>query len=116
MLGLTGLGLIAYQIVRMGFHRGPDAVFGDQHLKTSVALLELHHARTGQYPKVLSDLKYLGQWDQIALHSVRYCPSPDQKTYYLEVTRGWVGKPTLTFPADFWVGTGFRASGVKECP
>jgi len=116
LLGLGVVGLFAYQIVRMGFHKGPDAAFGDQHLKTVVALLELHRVRTGEYPAKLVGLKYPGAWDQIALNSVRYCPAADRKSYFVEVTRGWIGKPTLTFPADFWTGTGYRASLVKDCP
>jgi hypothetical protein len=116
LLGLGGAGLFAYQVVRMGFHKGPDAAFGDQHLKTVVALLELHRVRTGEYPAKLVGLKYPGAWDQIALSSVRYCPAADRKSYVVEVTRGWIGKPALTFPADFWSGTGYRASLVKDCP
>jgi len=116
LVGVAVLSFVAYQVKRMGFHHGPDAAFGDQHLKTTVALVELHRVRTGQYPATLADLRHPGQWDQIALKSVRYCPAPDRKTYYVEVTRGWVGKPTLLLPPDFWIGTGFRASGAKDCP
>jgi hypothetical protein len=53
--------------------------FGDQHLKTTVALVELHKVRYGKYPDSLSDLKFTGQWDQIALQSVRYYPNADRK-------------------------------------
>lgn len=84
-------------------------------MKTTVALLELHSVRSGNYPRSLDELEYTGDWDKIALGSVRYCPSLDQKTYYVEVTRGWMGKPKLTYPPEFWKGTGFRASGVKNC-
>ena len=38
-----------------------DNEFGDQHLKTSVALIELHKVRYGRYPDSLSDLKFTGQ-------------------------------------------------------
>jgi hypothetical protein len=81
-----------------------------------VALLELHRVRTGEYPAKLVDLKYPGAWGQIALNSVRYCPAADRKSYFVEVTPGWIGKPNLAFPADFWSGTGYRASLVKDCP
>jgi hypothetical protein len=40
------LFLIGYSAVRSimasGITKGPDAMFGDQHLKTAVALIELH--------------------------------------------------------------------------
>ena len=49
-----------------------DQKFGDQHFKTSIALIELHKVRFGEYPNSLSELKFSGEWDQIALASVRY--------------------------------------------
>jgi len=109
--------LAATQLVGAGCDtHGIDAKFGDQHLKTTVALVELHRVRTGKYPRSLTELKYTGDWDQIALNNVRYCPSVDQKTYYVEVTHGWGGKPELKIPPEFWTGTGFRAFGAKDCP
>jgi hypothetical protein len=44
-----------------------DQKFGDQHLKTAVALIELHKVRYGEYPETLDDLRYTGEWDAIAL-------------------------------------------------
>jgi hypothetical protein len=82
-------------------------MFGDQHLKTAVALIELHKVRYGKYPDTLRDLKFTGQWDQLALQSVAYYRSADGSHYYVEVRRGWVGKPTLQMPDGFWQGTGF---------
>ncbi len=84
-----------------------DRQFGDQHLKTSVALIELHKVRFGQYPDSLADLEHVGDWDRIAIRSVAYYPSEDRQSYYVEVVRGWVGKPTLSLPDDFWQGTGY---------
>lgn len=115
LVALGGVAWFGYQIYSMGFHKGFDHVFGDQHLKTAVGLIELHRVRNGSYPSALSELKHIGSWDQIALHSVRYCPSADRRAYYVEVTRGWIGKPTLTMPPDFWQGTGYRPEVVKEC-
>jgi hypothetical protein len=87
-----------------------DNKFGDQHLKTVVALLELNKARYGRYPDSLSDLKFTGEWDQIALQSVRYYPNADRTAYYVEVARGWIGKPDLKMPEEFWRGTGYDKS------
>jgi hypothetical protein len=97
-------------IVASGITKGPDHMFGDQHLKTSVALIELYKVRYGKYPDSLSDLKFTGQWDQIALNNVSYYPNADRTSYYLEVARGWIGKPDLVMPAEFWQGTGYSAS------
>ena len=93
-----------------GITSAPDNLFGDQHLKTAVALIELHKVRYGSYPASLSDLKFIGQWDPIALHNVRYYPNANRTAYYVEVGRGWVGKPDLKMPDEFWRGTGYTTT------
>ena len=106
------LGLGAFfairSIVASGITKGPDAMFGDQHLKTAVALIELHKVRTGRYPEELSKLQFTGQWDMIALQSVRYVVAEDGSSYFVEVQHGWIGKPDLSIPAEFWRGTGYN--------
>jgi len=97
-------------ITASGITRVPDNLFGDQHLKTTVALVELHKVRFGKYPGSLSDLKFTGQWDQIALQRVRYYPNADRTAYYIDVETGWIGKPDLKMPDEFWRGTGFTMS------
>lgn len=89
-----------------------DAQFGDQNFKTSIALIELHHTRTGAYPESLSDLQFVGDWDKIALGAVEYHRLSNG--YELNVVRGWVGKPKLTFPPAFWHGLGLRKSNVRQ--
>jgi hypothetical protein len=111
VLVLIATGIFAVRsIIASGITKGPDAMFGDQHLKTTVALIELHKVRFGKYPGSLSDLKFTGQWDQIALQSVRYYPNADRTAYYVEVERGWIGKPDLVMPDEFWRGTGYTVS------
>jgi len=101
-------GIAIFHVIgASGITRVFDNKFGDQHLKTAVALIELHKVRFGQYPDSLRDLKFTGDWDQIALVNVRYYPSAKRDAYYIEVERGWMGKPTLTIPPEFWKGTGF---------
>jgi hypothetical protein len=88
-----------------------DNQFADQHLKTTIALLELHKVRYGKYPDSLRELKFTGQWDQIALQSVRYYTNADRTAYYVEVETGWIGKPNLMkMPDEFWRGTGYTTS------
>ncbi|MCX6952712.1 MAG: hypothetical protein NTV51_11190 [Verrucomicrobia bacterium] len=108
MLGLGAFFAIR-TIVASGITKGPDAMFGDQHLKTAVALIELHKVRTGRYPEDLRKLQFTGQWDMIAVQSVRYVAAADGSSYYVEVQRGWIGKPELSMPAEFWRGTGYNA-------
>ncbi len=81
--------------------------FGDQHLKTAVALIELHKVRYGAYPSHISDIKFTGGWDTIHLESVKYSANENRTRYYVDVSRGWVGKPTIVYPPEFWQGTGF---------
>jgi hypothetical protein len=108
VVAVVGGGIIAYRsLIASGITSAFDNKFGDQHLKTAVALIELHKIRFGKYPDSLRDLKFTGEWDQIALMSVRYCPSPNRDAYYIEVERGWIGKPTFTMSPEFWKGTGY---------
>ena len=100
--------LIFRTVINSGITAGPDEMFGDQHLKTAVALIELHKTRYGKYPASLSELKFIGQWDVMALQSVKYYPNEDGSAYFIEVQRGWVGKPQLNVPDEFWQGTGYR--------
>jgi hypothetical protein len=100
----------AFSIYRSGFWRGPDVAFGDQHLKTSVALIELHRVRHGAYPASLGDLTFVGEWDRIALGSVSYRVNDAHTRYCVTVERGWVAKPRLNPPPEFWQGTGYDAA------
>jgi hypothetical protein len=107
---LIGSFAIYHFIGASGITRPIDNKFGDQHLKTAVALIELYKVRFARYPDSLRDLKFTGDWDQIALMNVRYYPSPNRDAYYIEVERGWIGKPTFTMPPEFWKGTGYSSA------
>lgn len=93
------------------FQKEADAKFGDQHFKTVIALIELHKVRNGSYPATLKDLQFTGDWDPIALSSVEYTKL--ESGYELNLTRGWVGKPSLTYSKEFWQGLGLRKSNLK---
>jgi hypothetical protein len=103
----------AVRLYQSHFWRGPDVQFGDQHLKTAVALIELHHVRFGRYPDRLSDLQFVGDWDRIALNSVSYRSNAAGTRYCVQVERGWIAKPQLTMPPLFWKGTGYDAALCK---
>ena len=94
------------------YQKQADQRFGDQHFKTAIALIELHKVRFGQYPDSLSDLKFTGDWDQAAIHSVRY--QILDNGYELDVVRGWVGQPDLQYPDEFWDGLGLVQSNAKS--
>ena len=47
----------------------------------------------------------------MALNSVTY--KRVEKGYELDIVRGWVGKPELQYPAEFWRGLGVIRSNVK---
>jgi len=93
------------------FQKEADRKFGDQHFKTAVSLIELHKIRFGEYPASLQDLKFVGEWDLIALNNVEY--KRLDNGYELNVTRGWVGKPALQYPPEFWQGLGLVKSNMK---
>jgi len=106
LCGAIGVTVIV-AVARSGITRPIDNMFGDQHLKTVVALVELHKVRFGEYPRTLSDLRFTGEWDAIHIQSVSYCAADDRRSYYVGVTRGWAFKPDATQSPDFWRGTGF---------
>lgn len=93
------------------FQKQADAQFGDQHFKTAIALIELHKVRSGAYPDNLKELKFTGDWDAIAMAAVDYKKLGNG--YELNITRGWVGKPTLSYPPEFWHGLGLVKSNIK---
>ena len=78
----------------------------EQHLKTVVALVELHKLRYNSYPQSLTDLKFVSEWDQLALKRVKYSLRNDGANYHLESKPGFKGQPKLDIPAEFWEGTG----------
>jgi hypothetical protein len=114
ILSVVSIGLSVRSFFSTGFSSQADQQFGDQNLKTALALIELHRVRYGSYPDTLNDLQFTGDWDQMAIHSVLYIPSEDHTRYYLEVERGWVGKPSLILPDEFWQGTGYDPSLKSE--
>lgn len=91
-----------------------DESFGDQNFKTAIALIELHQLRTGEYPVRLADLRFTGEWDALALDAVKY--ERLGEGYRLDLARGWMGTPELSYPADFWQGLGIRQSNVQRQP
>jgi hypothetical protein len=112
VLGIVIVGGLLFGLFQLvsgsGFAKMADQQFGDQHLKTAVALIELHKVRVGRYPEDLSKLRFTGQWDMLAVQSVRYIAASDGSSYFVDVQRGWIGKPQLVLPEEFWHGTGFN--------
>jgi|ERR1043166_5014077 hypothetical protein len=107
LIGAVGIFFLIRYIAASGITRPLDNKFGDQNLKSTVALLELHKIRYGSYPKSPREIRFKGDWDEIWLNATRYVVSPDGTKYCVEVERGWIGKPVLSYPAEFWQGTGY---------
>src|SRR5687768_4381611 len=93
------------------FQKEADAKFRDQHFKTTISLVELHKVRFGVYPETLKDLQFTGEWDGIALGGVEY--KRLDNGYELNLIRGWVDKPNVSYPPEFWKGLGLIKSNVK---
>ena len=111
-LSLTA-AVLSLAIVLSGcaFQQAADRKFGDQDFKTAIALIELHKIRFGEYPASLKELKFVGEWDAIALDGVSY--KRLDNGYELNAVKGWVGKPELKYPPEFWRGLGLVKSNVK---
>jgi hypothetical protein len=86
--------------------------FGDQHFKTAIALVELHNIRYGEYPETISDLRFTGDWDPIALQSVEYERVPEG--YRLKIKRGIGIKHDVEYPDEFWQGLGIVRSNQSQ--
>jgi len=106
------LAVVAGLCLSCGLREDANAKFGDQHFKTAIALIELHKVRTGAYPESLESIPFCGEWDAIAISSVRY--AKDGAGYDLDVVNGWMGKPALSFPKAFWKGLGIVKSNVER--
>lgn len=107
--GVLGVGsFLFYFAANSPGARATDNMFGDQHLKTAVASLELYKLRHGSYPGRLDDIDFMGDWDRIILPTVAYYPNAERSAYYIEVKQGWIGRPHLSYPPEFWKGTGYR--------
>ena len=89
-----------------------NAQFGDQNFKTAISLIELYKIREGKYPESLDSLKYIGDWDKMAINSVSY--KKLENGYQLDLINGWIGKPNnLKYPVEFWKGIGLKKSNLK---
>ncbi len=89
-----------------------NKIFGDQHFKTAIALVELYNIRYGHYPASLDSLTYIGEWDKIIFNSVAY--ERLDTGYRLDILQGAVSisPGELKYPEDFWQGLGIRKSNV----
>src|SRR5688500_16926681 len=104
--------LTALALAACDFQKDADAQFGDQHFKTAISMIELHKLRFGTYPETLKDLQFMGDWDGMALSSVEYRRLGTG--YELNLVRGVMGKPDLSYPREFWDGLGLVKSNVKR--
>jgi len=105
-----GMALITSGCGFENFQADADKQFGDQHFKTAITLIETHKLRFGSYPESLKDMKFTGDWDQIALTNVDYRKL--DVGYELNLTGGWIGKPDLSYPPEFWKGLGIVKTNV----
>ena len=106
--------LLVIALSACDFQKEADGKFGDQHFKTAIALIELHKIRSGSYPSTLNDIQFTGAWDAMALAAVQYRRL--DSGYELNINRGWVAQPELTYPKPFWQGLGLVRSNAKVTP
>ena len=107
------LSMFMFGCIPENFIDESNKAFGDQHFKSAIQIIELHHIRAGEYPETLNDVKYLGDWDHIIFSSVTY--KKLDVGYELNLTNGWMGAPKeLEYPDDFWNGLGLVKSNLKK--
>jgi hypothetical protein len=90
-----------------------DAKFTDQGYKSMLALIELHHLRTGTYPATLSAMPFIGKWDQIYAQFVSY--KLTDSGYELHVKNA-SSAASLHYPQEFWQDLGLVATNVQGFP
>ncbi|MEJ2612830.1 MAG: hypothetical protein P8179_22910 [Candidatus Thiodiazotropha sp.] len=105
---------LVFLLIGCEFQQQAAQQFGDQYFKTAISLIELHKVRFGKYPSTLSELKFIGDWDQLALQSVEYSRIEDG--YTLTVPHNLAGKPKLQYPPEFWQGLGIKGTNRDREP
>lgn len=103
--------LLAVMFTGCDITKPMDNKFGDQSFKTAIALIELHKIRNGSYPRMISDIQFAGDWDAIGTSNIEYKRIGDG--YELNIVRGWLGQPSLSYPKEFWQGLGIISSNVE---
>lgn len=89
-----------------------EASFADQHFKSTIALIELHKVRFGEYPPSLDAIKFAGEWDRAAFASVKYQRLP--RGYALDIVPFRNRPAELSYPPEFWEGLGLVRSNAKK--
>jgi hypothetical protein len=86
------------------------ALIGAPAMNRGVGLVELHRARFGRYPGVLSDLRFLSNFDRAELGWLEYAAGEDGNTYYIALAREIPGADAVAWPDEYWAGTGYDPS------
>ena len=76
-------------------------VLGSKSQKPGGAFPDPHPRQFATNLFIMRDLKFTGDWDQIALMNVHYYPSANRDAYYIEVERGWMGNRLSRCPPNF---------------
>lgn len=106
------LGCFSKEEIRKSMNEA-NSVFGDQHFKTAISLIELHKLRVGEYPIELNRIKYLGTFDSAIFGYVKY--KKLDEGYQLDLLNSYMGRPVdLKYPEDFWKGLGIKKSNLKK--
>lgn len=87
--------------------------FADQDFKKGIALIELHKIRSGEYPKTLSEINFIGDWDKSIIHALDY--ERQDSGYILNVIPTKLIKiDSLNYPPEFYQGLGLIESNVRK--
>jgi hypothetical protein len=80
---------------------------GRKAMNRGVGLVELHRLRHGRYPSTLADLRFLSEFDRTDLSWLEYASTEDGGAYYLGLGEDVPRAKTVTWPPEYWLGTGY---------
>lgn len=90
----------------------------DQTFRKTLGDIELHKLRFGQYPKSLSEIKFLNSFDSANFHSVQYHLLDSGYELNLKArgrnVDGQKLQIDLEYPEEFWQGLGCVKSNLRK--
>lgn len=98
--------------------KNAHTMLADLQFKKSVANIELHKTRYGNYPASLRDLKFLSMMDSGFVDGVEYIKLDSGYELNLKYDAVLIGGGkadiTLIYPDEFWQGLGCVKSNLKS--
>lgn len=79
--------------------------FAEQYYTSTIASIELHKIRYGEYPKNLKELKFFGKWTSMGFRTMEYRKVDNGYTLVPTMDES-LTKAILDYPDEFYQGLG----------